>query len=447
MSQVPDGLTQEQWDLVIRYRDEWIEIGLSTAPADKATAERAITEMYSLLDRPRPAPQFLWVESPNEAHLLMSLLYETELVNQISAAVRTVDREFCKLQKAERQTLEEVLEELRIHPPLEGGSPPVVGIQPLYDPIEMVEAIVERMVNSTIPLGPLNRNPIEIALTQLWPSKGVTTLEGVVEGLLKPVKSVYTFSFMERVASEIVRVLHATIRANYAQALNMSKFWGQNEAYWIGHYLTLRDSGLVQYDDDHSHRLDLWADVARSAGWWWPFERLVVISGRPTVMNMEIFAENSDTGRRRVHCADGPSVRYADGWEMYAWHGTRVPEAVIRGTWTSKEIMAESNLEVRRCAIEVMGWDEFVVKAGLEFIATAPDPGNEGFTLDLYDVPDGLLNFSARVLLCTNATVERDGTRRRFGLTVPADINDPIAAAAWTFNVPVEQYQQLQHAY
>lgn len=51
---------------------------------------------------------------------------------------------------------------------------------------------------------------------------------------------------------------------------------------------------------------------------------------------------------------------------------------------------------------------------------------------------------SVRVLLCTNGTVERDGTRRRFGLTVPADCADPIEAAAWTYGLTPTQYGQAQ---
>ncbi len=51
-----------------------------------------------------------------------------------------------------------------------------------------------------------------------------------------------------------------------------------------------------------------------------------------------------------------------------------------------------------------------------------------------------------RVLLCTNGTVERDGTRHRFGLTVPGSISDPIAAAGWTFGLDSSTYKQLVRA-
>lgn len=94
-----------------------------------------------------------------------------------------------------------------------------------------------------------------------------------------------------------------------------------------------------------------------------------------------------------------------------------------------------------------MGWPEFIEAAQLAQIGpSTADPGNPGHTLTLYDLPEQIFDEPVRILLCTNATVERDGTRRRFGLTVPATVDDPITAAAWTFNVPVHVYKQLARA-
>ena len=40
--------------------------------------------------------------------------------------------------------------------------------------------------------------------------------------------------------------------------------------------------------------------------------------------------------------------------------------------------------------------------------------------------------------------IEPDGTRRRYGLPVPAHHNDPVAAAADLYGWPVEAYRQLE---
>jgi hypothetical protein len=149
----------------------------------------------------------------------------------------------------------------------------------------------------------------------------------------------------------------------------------------------------------------------------------------------------------RLHHETGPARTWGDGWAIYAWHGVRVPADLIEDGWDTARILKEPNAEVRRCAIERLGWERFVVDAGLAQVGeNVPDPGNPGHTLALYDVPEAIYDTAVRVLICDNATPERDGTRRRFGLTVPASMPDPVAAAAWTFGLNPSEYAALERA-
>jgi hypothetical protein len=106
-------------------------------------------------------------------------------------------------------------------------------------------------------------------------------------------------------------------------------------------------------------------------------------------------------------------------------------------------IAAETNVEVRRCAIERIGWGTFVDRAALRLVGSANDPGNPGARLRLYDLPDAGWGESTRLLLAVNGSVERDGTRRRYGLRVPAWFDDPLDAAGWTYGLTGDQYRQL----
>ncbi|MFC4041544.1 DUF6745 domain-containing protein [Dactylosporangium siamense] len=179
----------------------------------------------------------------------------------------------------------------------------------------------------------------------------------------------------------------------------------------------------------------------RDGWWWWPFRHFVMLCPPPA----ELHLEPDPRMLRRPHRADGPAVVWADGFGLHYWHGVHVPRAVIDDAWSTEEILREPNAEVRRCAIERRGWDRFVADAGLAQIGPpADDPGNPGQTLTLHDVPSGIFTNHVRVLLCTNGTVERDGTRRRFGLTVPANCDDPITAAAWTYGLTPAQYATAQ---
>jgi hypothetical protein len=214
--------------------------------------------------------------------------------------------------------------------------------------------------------------------------------------------------------------------------------WGSQELPWLAFYAFGRQLG-AQYNQQANDRLDAMLATG-DLGWWWPYRGWCILTDRPTELHRD--------PQNRLHHETGPAVAYADGWAVHAWHGTRVPADLIAGKWTTADILKHPNAEVRRCAIEHMGWDRFITDAGLHQVGRpVPDPGNPGYELTLYDVPEQIYDEPVRVLLCANATVERDGTRRRFGLTVPADIQDPLHAAAWTFDLDPADYAGLTNAY
>jgi len=212
-----------------------------------------------------------------------------------------------------------------------------------------------------------------------------------------------------------------------------SAAYGQHDAGW----LSFNDYFRVVVPVEGTEKLSGLIRVAKSCGWWWPFDRAIILTERPTALHLD--------PQQRLHNADGPAIRYADGFALYSWHGTRVPAEMIRGEWDTTRILQEPNAEVRRSAIERLGWDEFVIEAELKQVGEVmDDPGNTGFTITLYDVPAAIYDEPVRVLICTNGTVERGGTRRRFGLTTPVTVNTPLEAAAWGYGITAEQYAQLQ---
>ena len=212
----------------------------------------------------------------------------------------------------------------------------------------------------------------------------------------------------------------------------MDAVWGQHEAGYLGWCDAMQLIGV---------NLDVagLSTVARNAGWWWPMRDTVILTDRPDTLHRD--------PQGRLHCETGPALRYRDGWAIHAIHGVRVPADLIEHGWDVARILEEGNAEVRRAAIELTGWEHFISDSGLTLVASAPDPGNPPHELELYDLPDRLRDMyddQARILLCTNGSVEPDGTRRRYGLPVPAHHNDPVAAAADLYGWPAEAYRQLE---
>ncbi len=65
----------------------------------------------------------------------------------------------------------------------------------------------------------------------------------------------------------------------------------------------------------------LWI-IAASASWIVPYANECWIAERPDVLH-------APDARGRLHSADGPALRYRDGWSYFAWKGTKVPAWTI----------------------------------------------------------------------------------------------------------------------
>ena len=179
-------------------------------------------------------------------------------------------------------------------------------------------------------------------------------------------------------------------------------------------------------------------DVSRNAGWWWPMRGCVVLSERTSLLKRD--------QQGRLHCSDGPAIGYpGGGFDLHYWHGTKVPAWVIEDP-TVEKALGESNAEIRRCAIEAIGWDR--LEDRLTLVSEEPDPGNAPHVIRLYEgeLLNGLYEEPARILLVHNASLDKGGSRRRFGLPVPAHHKTATAAAADLFGVPVAAYRGLVRA-
>ena len=148
------------------------------------------------------------------------------------------------------------------------------------------------------------------------------------------------------------------------------------------------------------------------------------------------------------HRSDGPAIRWSEyDVEAYVWHSTNVPRWVIMDPDPAR-IQHEPNSEFRRCAIEHIGWDEYLDYLEVEPIAEDPDPGNPGHVLRLYRLPASAQVWAQDVnlLVMENASLDRDGSRRTYAETVPAQITGAVEAAAWQFGVTAAEYRDIERA-
>ena len=232
----------------------------------------------------------------------------------------------------------------------------------------------------------------------------------------------------------------AAIRGLLPGSVGAVTWYGQQEAPRVAHHDFWRRSGLLRYAPEDDDVLDLLVALAGATGWWWAFADVCVMAERPTALHMEPIP-NQVHDQCRLHREDGPALQFADGAAVFALHGTVVPSWVMEDPDVER-IARERNVEVRRCAIERIGWDTYIDTAGLTLIDRVDDPGNAGEPLSLYATPDGW-DRPERILLVVNGSVERDGCRRRYGLPVPSWTSSALQAAGWTYGIAASDYAQL----
>ncbi len=160
--------------------------------------------------------------------------------------------------------------------------------------------------------------------------------------------------------------------------------------------------------------------------WMWPFQGVCFASRKP----VSAFLDD----RQNLHSNEGPAVKYRDEWSLWCWHGVLVPErAICRPEEISLELIAaERNIEVRRVLIERYGTGRFVIDSGGKLIHQ-----DKFGTLYQRNEPGEIPILIVRVV---NATPEPDGTFKEYFLRVPTGIRTAKEAVAWTFGLPVDQY-------
>ncbi|KAB2346472.1 DUF6745 domain-containing protein [Actinomadura rudentiformis] len=195
---------------------------------------------------------------------------------------------------------------------------------------------------------------------------------------------------------------------------------GQHDAPWLALFDSL----------DRLDGLSGLAEAARSAGWWWPYERLAIVSGRPVELHRD------EPGR--LHRGDGPALAYADGFALHAWRGMPVPAGFIASLdgLSPARIDAEENAELRRVMLEIFGYDRYLAETGAR-----PVHKDETGVLWRIDLPG---DEPVAMVEVVNSTPEPDGTYRTYYLRVPPATRTAREGVAWTFGVDEADYRPEQ---
>jgi hypothetical protein len=216
--------------------------------------------------------------------------------------------------------------------------------------------------------------------------------------------------------------------------VNGGSHWSGRSAY-ISFFRHVAKLNIDYSNWNHYERL------AELAGPRWVHKEFCILSDFPEVLTVD--------EHNRPHNDNGPFCKWRDGFSLYSIHGVRVPEWLLTrpDRLTVDAINDETNEEVRRVMIERYGVSRYVQDA--QFLTVHEDVDLSGQERRLLRRGDTL------VVEVVNSTVDGDGTRRRYHISVHPELRPLLSsgelgepqsmschnAVASTFGLRGEEYQ------
>ena len=420
-----ERLTADNLRDLQKVRSEWRDIGLSTAPTDRARAEAGMRAAYKAAGL-RPPKLVVWMRSARAGQTAVNLLKsDLDWPERLLPVQRAVWDDAWQQLVPQIKPLfgEERWNEVRREIKKE-ATDKIVGLYGQYIEKQVKAIFAERM--------------------GIWVWKYLRQVAGnarsqeihqhVEERVKTRLESVVSHPVCSRVYDEVVTPLRQQTWAPIAERLRqmmtvdnaplqVRQTWelcyGQHDCAWLAYYDFFGKLGVQGIED-----LAGMQEVAKTAGWWWPFESLCIMTERPIEMHRD--------NRGRLDNQEGMAIRYPDGWGFYSSHGTWIPAEVITEDITIDAIESEPNVEVRRVMIERFGLANYL-KWG-NAIKLHQDKCGTLYRLNLRgDEP-------IVVVQVINSTPEPDGTYNEYFLRVPPSMTRARQAVAWTFGLAEEQY-------
>ena len=433
--------TKAHLEIFRKHAECWKLHAYSTQPIDKPKATSAINSIYALENR--DAPKIVWMKSPLATVFAKVLcdemlgLHEADRVyncdrtgknvwwhvgHNISASVDDEMTDFVVINSEE---LEDIRKNdgfwgsrygrgdtpglLACQETIKGGNSDAVRHLVNFHKFPAQNPKVEKTVCDSIGLS-------------IYDSFGIHLSE------------IANTSFLEETRQHLVKLLSGHDESYENRHFPKS----ENESYIERELLSAcRNRTYSQYDLAELSRYKCLADanlvsksplmealylLCLSTGWVLPSRRVCFVSERPEILKTD--------DRGLPHCEDGPAIKYSDGYSLHAWHGVRFPKDWVENLPRPADALKWPNIEQRRIACEMIGWDRILDELNAVVINCDDDPAiGELVSVELPDI--GKERF-LRV---------RCGTGRNFALPVPPEMKTAHQANAWTWGLSPEQYQ------
>ncbi len=399
-------LSKEQWDQVKTYRSELLQAGQVVGPVNRSEAELAVKAVYA--ERGLVPPSLvIWARSPQEGSVFAGVLNSFKTITGIDQISSPFWGELCVSLRSQiwgqlnDQLIDLVHDKLwnqlrdQLRDQLRGQLRGQLGRQLRSQIKNQIKDQIGDQI--TRQLYRQLCDQLSAQRTNLW----VTIWNQLYEKLKNQIK--------DQIGDQIVDNLQEKICKSIKNQLNVACY-GPHDLYWLGFYQFLKVELGLKSKADPGPQIEL----AKNCGWWWPFEGAVVLTEHPVSMSLD------EEGR--LHSETDMAIKYSDGFGLYSWRGVQVPADWILkpSSITPQMALTWPNIEQRRVAAEIVGWDKVLSELGAKEIDVDGDP-QIGVLLEV-TLPDSGNERFLRV---------ECGTGRTFALPVPPDMKTALEAQCW----------------
>jgi hypothetical protein len=321
-------LTPKQLAAVDAARNRWLEWIFSTEPADRERAEEGVRLTYRAAGVPEPEI-FLWFDDLREASLVNEQLTDYQKSNWM-------------LPPESLSFREDVRHRLCTRLGLSTWKQVVQAIGPEHSPNRY-----ETKVHKGVRLGVAVRRQDSL-------QAGLPTMADDPPSDCEAIE-------------EAARSVWRTSSASYNELRNIVERAagpgppGHRGIGWVltvyYHYrldqLFRHDCLLSILGERDSARYNGLRLTMQHCGPWWAYAKAVILCDRPPVMHRD--------NEGRLHNEKGPAVVFRNGVELFAWHGSWVPDEAVRTPefLTRPMIRAENDPQVRAALIEIYGAERY----------------------------------------------------------------------------------------
>jgi len=229
---------------------------------------------------------------------------------------------------------------------------------------------------------------------------------------------------------------------NNSRYYSLSYYTSLSNYTWVSFFKYFERIGVLQ-NELFKNYSDLF--IQSNIYEWAKLEDLAVVCRKPK------YIKRDEQGR--LHSTNSPAVEWVNGDKHYFVKGIEVPDNWIEKKVTLEDIRTTNNTELRRIAMELYGYKEYVIDIGAKKIDS--DEWGELYRVDVNEdepivmvsvlnsacEPYKQMGLEQRQEFRSTEIAQRGEWYKRYMLRVPPSTETVLQGLAWSHNVTEEEYK------